>query len=85
MGKDSKNCILEAYRLMLENGRIGRVYYVPRIGSQTVGHAYYAPDPEDLDAIALNHADNGFEQFPRLTVSEVIKHHDPVYLTISSD
>ncbi len=63
------NCRKEAYRLMLENGRIGEVLYVPDVGQR--GHAYYVPNPDDLDVVALNHKDNGYTEVPELTVREV--------------
>ncbi len=80
MGPNINNCMLEAYKLHLGNGGTGEVCHVP-----SVGHTYYIPDPTDLDAIALNHEDNGFGRYARLTVREVLKLHDPRYLLITSD
>ena len=79
------NCVLEACRLQMANGRRGKVCYVPRKDGKPVGHAYYIPNPSDLDAIALNHADNGFPQYPKLTAREVLENHDPTYLCITMD
>ena len=81
----NKNCILEAYRLQLANKGQGKVYYVVRLNAGIVGHAYYIPDPKRLEAIALNQADNGFSQFPRLTVGEVLKNNNPRYLLVTAD
>jgi hypothetical protein len=80
------DCVLEACRLQLANKKDqGKVCYVARMDGRPVGHAYYVPDPEDLDAIALNQTDNGFPQFPRLTVREVLENNDPTYLSVTID
>jgi len=39
-----------------------------------VGHAYYVPDKTKLEDIALNHADNGYSQYPQLKVHEVLEY-----------
>jgi hypothetical protein len=79
------NCILEAYKLQLANKGKGEVYYVSRIGENRIGHAYYIPDINKLEAIALNQADNNFSQFPSLTVKEVLENNDSRYLSITTD
>jgi len=64
-------CIMEAYRLKVENRDLGNVYYVIAIEEKDVGHAYYIPDRTKLEDIALNHAENGY---PQLKVHEVLKY-----------
>jgi len=75
-----KDCIIEANKLMTKNNNKGKICYVQFIGNRFIGHAYYVPDPLNLDAIALNHEDNGFPQYPKLTARESLKHHNPSYL-----
>lgn len=80
-----RNCIDEANRLQLRKRGRGKVCYIPRIGEQVIGHAYYVPDNTDLDAIALNQADNDFERYPALTIRQVLEYHDQAYLLITAD
>ena len=79
----ARNCIVEAYRLQLSNEGRGKVYYV--VNDEVVGHAYYVPDSTRLDDPALNQADNGFTQFPCLTVREVLENHNSEYLLVTAD
>lgn len=67
-------CVLEACRLKIWNGDLGSVYFVDSTEKMPVGHAYYVLDETRLDDIALNHADNGYPQFPSLKVEEVLKY-----------
>ena len=67
-------CSFEAKRLMSENGSRGGVYYVSWTPKGIAGHAYYVPDESDLDAIGLNHADNGYGRYPELTVRDILDH-----------
>jgi hypothetical protein len=66
-------CVPEAYKLRSKNHNQGRVYWV-----EEIGHAYYIPDPNDLQAMAQNQADNGYEGFPPLHVFEVLQSGKPM-------
>ena len=66
-------CIPAACELKFENNSQGSVYYVMKVRTQDVDHAYYVPDETKLDDIALNCTDNGYSQYPPLTVREVIE------------
>jgi len=66
-------CIPEAFKIMRDNGNIGQVYWVDNVFLKgTGGHAYYIPNETDLEARALNTEDNGFTDYCKLTVAEVL-------------
>jgi hypothetical protein len=75
-GIQQKNggCIAEAHALRKGNGDGGDVYFVKLMGNVPVYHAYYVPDKTRKDDFALNQADNGYPQYPRLHVKEVLAH-----------
>ena len=58
-------CIGAAKELREKRG--GSVYWV-----ESVGHAYFVPRNVKFDDPALNHADNGYSRFPRMSVRDVI-------------
>ena len=67
-------CVQEAIRLKFENNDKGSIRYVMNVDGVTVNHAYYIPEGADPDDLALNQADNGYSQYPALTVGEVLEH-----------
>ena len=69
-----QSCYSEARRLRQENQNQGALYWAGFTPKGIAEHCYYVPDEHDLDAIARNHADNGFGRFPRLTVRDLLKY-----------
>lgn len=66
-------CIPEAFRLQALAAYRGRVFFVYRYQGQPVSHAYFVRNDIALDDRALNHADNGYPEYPALTVKEVLE------------
>ena len=71
---DGKLCLEKALALYDLHGG-GEIYWIDsleKIGSgESLLHAYFVPPNSKPNDIALNQSDNGFPQYPRLTVKEV--------------
>jgi hypothetical protein len=67
-------CLEEALKLY-EKYRGGLLYWIgdcKKIGLDfSIQHTYFVPPGAKDSDIALNQADNGFSQYPKLTVAEV--------------
>ena len=49
----------------------GQIYFITDSPIGLIYHAYFVPEGSNGEDIALNHADTGFEGYPRLTVNQV--------------
>lgn len=81
---NKNSCLQEADRLKRENDGKGAVYYVCVLDNQDVYHAYYLPNLNATSSFALNHAENGYEGYPRLKVEEVIALGFPIPENVST-
>ena len=67
-------CLGEAFELYTKYGG-GEIYWVGKLTSIQldfgVYHAYFIPPHAENESFALNQRDNGFEEYPPLTVREL--------------
>jgi len=73
--RGSVGCIQGVGRMWDKCRGKGKIYYVAEPSHLgRVYHAYFVPDDLSGDAYALNQADNGYYDYPKLTVNEVKQH-----------
>ena len=67
-------CMLKGYQLLHENGG-GYLWWIGNLSKlgldYGIFHMYYIPHDAVDNQLALNQADNGYSQYPQLTVAEV--------------
>jgi len=84
--QNPNGCLQEAARLMEMHGGKGQIYYIaypPEIGYKVM-HAYYVPEKSIDTDLALNQEDNGFGQYPKLTVKQVMDYGFQIPANISA-
>ncbi len=85
-GEDAGGQCLEKALDLYDNRRGGALYWVgdlPELGLDFgLHHAYFVPNESKPDESALNQEDNGFPEYPRLTVGEVKKIGVPQRISI---
>lgn len=73
--EDQRYCYDEALRLQAGHGGKGEIWWVfdESLPEEWTGHCYYIPEGARLNDLALNAADNGYSDYPQLTVQEVYR------------